>query len=85
MKIIWGFGFGCIEFVDDYEGVFILLEEVYFYSYFFCIGCVEFEVLVFVDDDEVGKDDENEMQGMFLMQVVEYIIEGLCKEICFGC
>jgi hypothetical protein len=80
MKITWGLGLGRIESVDDYEGVLIPLEEAHLHSYSSRTGRAEFEAPASADDDEAGKDDENETQGMLPMQAAEYTIEGLRKE-----
>ena len=83
------------ESVHNYAGVFVPLEEAHLYSYSARCGRVEFEETP--DDsagDELrggdgndgvdGKDRDDEQAGMLEMNVAEYSIEGLRREVRSG-
>jgi hypothetical protein len=77
--------FGRTESADDYAGVLIPLTEAHLHSHSARSGKCEFESRGGSDgegsDDGSGKDDQHEETGMLQMNVAEYTIEGLRRQV----
>lgn len=85
MRLLQRFRYSHVESVNDYAGVLVPLVEAHLHSHSARTGRVEFEAREPSPDgdeeDAVKDDNDDESDGMLLMDAAEYTIEGLRKEM----